>query len=94
MRDEAFCYIALLRRGESLTEVVKLLPKARRAAIEDMMKRMGEMSAAELRSRWRQMRQFETDELSKRAVEEAGLRFDLMPPFVQDWIGERTRNVQ
>ena len=92
MRDEAFCYIGLMRRRGSLAGILELLPEPRRAAIQDLLKKMEGVPEADLRGRWKQMRKLETDELCKRAAKEAGLRLDLMPDFVRDWIGERTRD--
>ena len=92
MRDEAFCYIGLMRLRGSLAEILQLLPEPRRAAIQDVLKRMEQVPEADLRAKWKQMRKVETDDLSKRAAKEAGLRVDLMPAFVRDWIGERTRD--
>lgn len=84
--------IGLIRRRESLPQILALLPESRKAAVQRELKRLEGLSEPELRNRWKQLRRAETDEVSKRAAKEAGLRVDLMPPFVRAWIGERTRN--
>lgn len=91
-RDETFCFIALMRGRGSLDNILKLMPERRRTAIQALLKQMADVPEADLRARWKQMRQSETDELCRRAAQEAGLRLDLMPAFVRDWIGERSRN--
>jgi hypothetical protein len=83
--------IGLLRGRASLPAILKLLPEPRRSAMQDVLKRLEKVPENELRARWKRIRQAEADEVHKRA-REAGLRVDLMPAFVRDWIGERTRD--
>ena len=92
MRDEAFCLIGLLRGRSRLSEILPLLPPARRAAIQDHLNRLSQLPENDLRSRWKQMREQEMDALCKRAAQETGIRADLMPPFLQGWICDRARN--
>jgi HEAT repeat protein len=92
LSDEAFCYLALIRDRERLPALLSLLPDARRNAMQELLKKLGNISAEEARNRWKQMREQEVDDLCNRAAREAEMQFELMPPFLQEWICERARN--
>ena len=92
MRDEALCWIGLTQGRARLAEILPLLTEARRTAIQTLLDGIGELTPADVRARWKQMRDAELDEMCKRAAEEAGIEVELMPPFLQEWICERARN--
>jgi HEAT repeat protein len=92
LSDETFCFIALMRDRNRLPGILSLLPEARRDVIQELLNRLGSISAEEARNRWKQMREHEVDELGRRAAENAGMQLELMPPFLEEWICERARN--
>ena len=92
MREDTFCFFGLLCGRQRLNEVVPLLPAERQAAVRELIGKLGEIPAADVRARWKQARDTEADELCKRAAEETGIRQEFLPPFLRDWIFERARH--
>ena len=86
MKDEAFCYVGLLKSPDRLPDLVKLLPPSRQSAVRKKLEELTPVSAYELASRLNRLRDSQLEGIWNQAEKEMGDVWKKVSPRVRRWI--------